>query len=585
MTGTWQQTAIESGLKIVELGDMDGDGDLDVAGFDDGSATWYRNDLGDGSLWSTLTIDAILFLGGSPALGDVDGDGDLDLVGEAGSVTQEIAWWANTAGDGSVWSGRKHIASPSSSIDFALGDFDGDGRLDLAGCELGSGDNPVTWYRNTSVDRAVWVTTVVDSTANRSVRTLASGDLDGDGDLDLVGTTTTELFWWENSAGDGTAWSAHEIPIPPDFPFGLLFASKVEPADLDRDGDLDLVIAMAANDAVDWWENLDAASAWQRRPAASIEDPSWFATGDLDRDGALDLLASSSSGTRVAWWKNVGGQFALPTQGAAPPTAVEGDVVPLLLVQASHRGRSGDEDVQLATFDLLFEEAAGDPLTTDEANNLMASVDVYLDDGSGVFDGTDTLVTSVTPLQLDGEGAQFVVLPWQPATQVSFGTDSSYHLVATLDGAAGTRSPSAFQVTHLTSEGGSTAEHSGEISLLLDLEPSASPIATLDVLACSALVMAHAGNGADPSPSPAGGSMECGGGDYLEGAAVVVTATPDPGWLMERWQGTDHDASTSTTNTVTMPAELHTVTAHYVLPLFADGFESGDVTAWSDALP
>ena len=79
---------------------------------------------------------------------------------------------------------------------------------------------------------------------------------------------------------------------------------------------------------------------------------------------------------------------------------------------------------------------------------------------------------------------------------------------------------------------------------------------------CYALTRSHTGNGTDPAASPAN-SVGCAAGEYLAGAVINLTATPDTGWQVQNWTGTDADASTAPTNTVTMPATAHVVSVNY----------------------
>ncbi len=80
---------------------------------------------------------------------------------------------------------------------------------------------------------------------------------------------------------------------------------------------------------------------------------------------------------------------------------------------------------------------------------------------------------------------------------------------------------------------------------------------------CYALTLTHTGTGTDPAPSPAN-STGCAPGQYLAGTVVSLTATPGAGWTVGSWSGTDNNASTATTNTVTMPAAARTATVNYV---------------------
>ncbi len=79
---------------------------------------------------------------------------------------------------------------------------------------------------------------------------------------------------------------------------------------------------------------------------------------------------------------------------------------------------------------------------------------------------------------------------------------------------------------------------------------------------CYRLYFDHTGSGTDPNPSSLQ-SSGCSANFYRSEAIVQVTADPDNGWHVAGWSGTDNDSSTSTTNTVTMPAEEHTVSVIY----------------------
>ena len=75
----------------------------------------------------------------------------------------------------------------------------------------------------------------------------------------------------------------------------------------------------------------------------------------------------------------------------------------ILRIVAAHRGRTGDPDVQWLTLDLLFEETAGDLLTSEEANALIENLYLYLDDGSNSFDSTlDTAFVTLDTAFADG---------------------------------------------------------------------------------------------------------------------------------------------------------------------------------------
>ena len=82
------------------------------------------------------------------------------------------------------------------------------------------------------------------------------------------------------------------------------------------------------------------------------------------------------------------------------------------------------------------------------------------------------------------------------------------------------------------------------------------------IAGCYTLTRGHSGQGSDPTAAPAS-STSCGAGQYVAGESITLTATPAAGWRVAGWGGTNNDASTNTTNTVTMPAANHTVSVTY----------------------
>jgi len=107
-------------------------------------------------------------------------------------------------------------------------------------------------------------------------------------------------------------------------------------------------------------------------------------------------------------------------------------------------------------------------------------------------------------------------------------------------------------------------------TLLVDFTPddavnynNASADVTINVYACFALTLGHTGQGADPVADPVN-SAGCPAGTYRAGEAIQLSgATPDLGWHISGWTGTDNDASTASTNSLTMPASVHTATINY----------------------
>lgn len=190
---------------------------------------------------------------------------------------------------------------------------------------------------------------------------------------------------------------------------------------------------------------------------------------DLDDDGDLDILGAALDDDEIAWWENAGGQFSLATTDTAPVALGQNASDDSLKIIATHEGRSGDTDMELATLELLFEESASDPLSTSEANALIDSLYVYLDTGSGTFEsGSDTLVTTVATLSLTS-GVQTVSLADADTNvQVVQGTPKAYFVVAQLTSDAASQTPNQFRVTHITESSSTAEDRDHDIELALE---------------------------------------------------------------------------------------------------------------------
>jgi len=82
--------------------------------------------------------------------------------------------------------------------------------------------------------------------------------------------------------------------------------------------------------------------------------------------------------------------------------------------------------------------------------------------------------------------------------------------------------------------------------------------------ACYSLTLRHTGQGSDPIASPAN-SAGCSAGTYTAGEVISLNgAAPNDGWQITSWSGTDNNASTASTNTVTMPDSVHSVSVNYM---------------------
>lgn len=447
---SWTAHTVATGLpgtKMLSAGDLDRDGDLDLvlgktnlvgSGAGGAGIFWRRNEGGAGLSWTALDVRAVSFaLAEDLVLADVDGDGDLDVFAGFPYDSFLEGWQENTAGNASAFT--SHHVGTFPGYHLAAGDLDGDGDLDVA---WDGGDSNVTyrvgWLRNQNgAGDFSGLQTIQQLTPTSPLRV---ADLDGDGDEDVV---QAGVGWYENLLGNGSSWTPRVLGASAGTGKGLALA------DLDGDGDLDSVAAGSAG--LLWGENLNgAATSWASHPLAAGGAFQAALATDIDRDGDRDVVSGSS--TALGVWRNQGGQVALAAASIVPPNPANGQIVPVLRLEVTHLGRAGDGALELASLGLLFEEQAGDALTTAEANALIQTLIVHRDaNGNGVFDpGVDPVVGGLATLSLSGGVQTLVFADGDPNVQVVVGSPpAAYFVVVELTPSASTQVPNQFRVTHL----------------------------------------------------------------------------------------------------------------------------------------
>jgi len=185
--GTFPVTATTCASPVwtwdLEFGDMDGDSDLDLVVVGDSPDHVCIND-GSGAITETRHFTKRHGSTRGVALGDIDGDGDLDIAVGESSMHRSGVYLNNGRGE---FTDQLLVGGESvNTHGVALGDANGDGFLDLATATLQEPDvlyftEPVTSTNGITVVRQVNL-----GQGPASANAVAFGDVDGDGDLDLA---------------------------------------------------------------------------------------------------------------------------------------------------------------------------------------------------------------------------------------------------------------------------------------------------------------------------------------------------------------------------------------------------------------
>ena len=305
----------------VAIGDLDGDGkpDIVVANYSSNTVSVFHNKSVTGTIDLNSFDNKIDFVTGtspvSISIGDIDGDGKPDIV-VANHNSNTISILQNNCNTGSITQN-----SFASKIDFtagllpfsiALGDMDGDGRLDIITAN-GSG-NSISIFRNQSNAGAITSNSLagkVDFATALVPYSVAVADLDGDGKLDIAvaneGSNTVSVFRNTSSAG---VINANSFAVKVDFKTSFLPFS-VAIGDIDGDGKPDLVVTNEDSAYVSIYRNKTVSGNINTNSFANRVDfktgaaPYAVAIGDMDGDSKPDLVVVNYNENTVSVLRNI----------------------------------------------------------------------------------------------------------------------------------------------------------------------------------------------------------------------------------------------------------------------------------------
>ena len=321
---------LSGGVSDILCEDMNGDGSTDIVVCEFRKSIVVYENTGTGSGFIIRPVFQPDGFGPERlACGDLDGDGDPDIAGTSrGNST--LGWFENTGSSSWV----HHTLNPGEGTPFPLdiGDMNGDGKMDiLVGLE-----NPgrLVWLENTGqeewevhqldsdlrqpywvsvlpavgmvmatsfADSAVYIYTLSGDSWSRELLAESRGplcavhsDIDDDGSWDILAVSSLDdRVFLLNSSAPGNAFTISRDMIAP---------SRVSAADLDLDGDIDVFASSEAAGEMVWWENTGSADEFFPHYAGSITGCSCTAAGDINGDGVTDAVAASLLNGSVSWF-------------------------------------------------------------------------------------------------------------------------------------------------------------------------------------------------------------------------------------------------------------------------------------------
>ena len=318
------------------VGDLDGDGDMDILTTDRWQLQILLNQGGAQGMQAgrfdlypnPIRLEGEPIAAGSVLLVDLDGDGHLDgfvpggcspLIDQSqGGVAAKFyqpspAWiWFNHW-EPPGWLDRQTrslVELGDLYMRAALGDLDGDGSPDVfagvrAACPGGYDGHPDLVLLN---DGHGSLRDSGQRLGQADSKSVALGDLDGDGDLDALVGSGDGTRVWINQGGE-------QAGLPGEFELARdILPSRdthhIYLADFDGDGDLDALVAGVSQAGI-WWNDGLASFTHSGRAAFRFSPRHGLAVGDFNADGFSDIFAGAYNDDYKLWLNRGDGVFRI----------------------------------------------------------------------------------------------------------------------------------------------------------------------------------------------------------------------------------------------------------------------------------
>ena len=294
------------------LHDVDRDGDLDFVGSYVRGLFWLEcpGENATTTDWKTHQITDKIHGVHCIRSFDIDQDGALDLIANdftngKGPYSSSICWLkpSTPAGRGGMKWSIIPIApgsAPGGSHYFDFGDVNGDGRPDFAlgakGKPFADGNYFAVFYAPEDPAQP-WRREFLPNPGGQTGATHASpADVNGDGEPDILASRGhgNGVVWFE-----GPEWTEHVIDEE------VLFPHSTDFGDIDGDGDIDLSSVGFGSKLAAWYEN-DGQGKFTRHVLSRNQMAYDTMITDLDGDGDQDILVAGQRSENVVWFENPG---------------------------------------------------------------------------------------------------------------------------------------------------------------------------------------------------------------------------------------------------------------------------------------
>jgi len=273
--------------------------------YDNSSPIWLKSDMPNRAVIDAraLGVQDVLTV-------DVDGDGKMDVVTSVSFTSagpdDAIVWYQNIGGSQPVFARRQIPHGTGFITSIYAADLDGDGDTDLlsSGTRNSALTPAVIWYENNGASVPSFTKHLILDNKDGANAVFAA-DMDNDGDIDVLSATGRDddiIAWYQNDGADFPTFTRRIITNSADG------AAAIYVVDVDRDGDMDVLSASATDNTVAWYQNDGGLvpTFSETVISANEEGARSVYSEDFDGDGDPDVIVGQRVGNRLVWFENDG---------------------------------------------------------------------------------------------------------------------------------------------------------------------------------------------------------------------------------------------------------------------------------------